>query len=53
MKQASAQLGGVPSSETLYRLARLGILPVKRIGRRIIISQTQLDLWADTPSSAA
>jgi hypothetical protein len=40
MKQASAQLGGVPSSETLYRLARLGILPVKRIGRRIVISQT-------------
>jgi excisionase family DNA binding protein len=52
MRQASEHLGGVPSAETLYRLAKTGNLPVKRIGRKVVISQAQLDLWADTPGDA-
>ena len=52
MKQASEQLGGVPSAATLYRLAADGHLPAKRIGRKLVISQAQLDLWADLPGSA-
>jgi len=47
MKQASEHLGGAPSAETLYRLAREGFLPVRVIGRRILISQTRLDEWAN------
>jgi hypothetical protein len=43
MRQASEHLGGVPSAETLYRLAREGHLPVKRIGRRTVISDVRLD----------
>jgi excisionase family DNA binding protein len=52
MRQASEQLGGVPSAATLYRLAADGHLPTKRIGRKLVISQAQLDLWADTPGNA-
>jgi excisionase family DNA binding protein len=52
MPQASDHLGGVPSAETLYRLAREGHLPVKVIGRRILISERRLDEWADTPGDA-
>ena len=47
MRQASEVLGGTPSAETLYRLAREGHLPVKRIGRRIVISEMRLDEWAN------
>src|ERR1022692_4496739 len=43
MHQASEQLGGVPSAATLYRLAADGHLPAKRIGRKLVISQAQLD----------
>jgi excisionase family DNA binding protein len=49
MAGASERLGGMPSPETLYRLAREGHLPVRRIGRRIVISERLLDEWADTP----
>ena len=52
MRQASEYLGGVPSSETLYRLAREGHLPVKRIGRRLVISDVRLDEWANEPGDA-
>jgi excisionase family DNA binding protein len=52
MRQASEQLGGVPSAATLYRLAADGHLPAKRIGRKLVISQAQLDLWANTPGDA-
>ena len=37
MAEASKHCGGVPSAETLYRLARDGHLPVRRIGRRLVI----------------
>jgi len=47
IRQASEHLGGVPSAETLYRLARTGHLPVRRIGRRLVISERRLDEWAD------
>jgi hypothetical protein len=47
MAQASEHLGGVPSTETLYRLARAGHLPCRRIGRRLVISDRRLDEWAD------
>jgi excisionase family DNA binding protein len=47
MQEASAALGGVPSSETLRRLAAEGHLPVKRIGRRLVISENRLAEWAD------
>jgi excisionase family DNA binding protein len=47
MAEASEHLGGVPSPETLYRLAREGHLPVRRIGRKIVISDRRLDEWAD------
>lgn len=52
MRQASEHLGGVPSAETLYRLAREGHLPVKRIGRRTVISDVRLDEWANEPGDA-
>ena len=52
MPQASEHLGGVPSPETLYRLAREGHLPVKRIGRRLVISDVRLDEWANEPGDA-
>jgi excisionase family DNA binding protein len=48
MPEASAHCGGVPSSETLYRLAREGHLPVRRIGRRLVISERLLDQWIDS-----
>ena len=48
MPEASAHCGGVPSSETLYRLARDGHLPVRRIGRRLVISERLLDQWIDS-----
>ena len=47
MKEASEALGGTPSPETLYRLARDGHLPVRRIGRRTVISETRLEEWAN------
>jgi excisionase family DNA binding protein len=46
--EASAHCGGVPSAETLYRLARTGHLPVRRIGRRLVISERLLDEWIDS-----
>lgn len=52
MRQASEHLGGAPSAETLYRLAREGFLPVKVIGRRILISERRLNEWADEPGDA-
>lgn len=52
MRQASEHLGGVPSAETLYRLARDGHLPVKVIGRRKVISDVRLDEWANEPGDA-
>ncbi len=52
MRQASEHLGGVPSAETLYRLAREGHLPVKRIGRRLVISEVLLATWANEPGDA-
>jgi Helix-turn-helix domain len=52
LPQASRHLGGVPSAETLYRLAREGHLPVKIIGRRIVISQYRLDEWANAVGNA-
>jgi len=48
MTEASLHCGGVPSPETLYRLARDGHLPVRRIGRRLVISERLLDLWIDS-----
>jgi predicted DNA-binding transcriptional regulator AlpA len=48
MPEASAHCGGVPSPETLYRLAREGHLPVRRIGRRLVISDRLLDQWIDS-----
>ena len=47
MPEASVHCGGVPSSETLYRLAREGHLPIRRIGRRLVISERLLDQWID------
>jgi hypothetical protein len=32
----------------LYRLAREGHLPVRRIGRRLVISERLLDQWIDS-----
>jgi excisionase family DNA binding protein len=52
MREASEQLGGVPSAATLYRLAADGHLPAKRIGRKLVISQAQLEAWANTPGDA-
>jgi hypothetical protein len=48
MAKASKHCGGVPSAETLYRLARDGHLPVRRIGRRLVISDRLLDEWIDS-----
>jgi hypothetical protein len=48
MPEASVHCGGVPSPETLYRLAREGHLPVRRIGRRLVISERLLDQWVDS-----
>jgi hypothetical protein len=48
MTEASVHCGGVPSPETLYRLARTGHLPVRRIGRRLVISERLLDAWIDS-----
>jgi excisionase family DNA binding protein len=48
MPEASIHCGGVPSPETLYRLAREGHLPVRRIGRRLVISERLLDEWIDS-----
>jgi excisionase family DNA binding protein len=47
MAQASEHLGGVPSRETLYRLAHEGHLPVRRIGRKLVISERRLEEWAN------
>ena len=46
MAEASERLGHV-SEATLYRLSREGHLPVRRIGRKILISELRLDEWAD------
>ncbi|MBF6556743.1 MAG: helix-turn-helix domain-containing protein [Acidimicrobiales bacterium] len=48
MPEASLHCGGVPSPETLYRLAREGQLPVRRIGRRLVLSERLLDEWIDS-----
>ncbi len=47
MSEASAHCGGHPSPATFYRLAQDGHLPVRRIGRRIVISDRLLDEWVD------
>lgn len=46
MQEAAAQAGHV-SAETLYRLAREGHLPVRRIGRKVVISERLLHEWID------
>jgi excisionase family DNA binding protein len=46
MREASDYLGNV-SESTLRRLAREGHLPVRRIGRKLVISHRRLDEWAD------
>ena len=46
MREASERLGHL-SEATLYRLAREGHLPVRRIGRKILISDIRLDEWAN------
>jgi len=52
MPEASDELGGTPSAKTLYRLAREGHLPVKRIGRKLVISSKQLAEWENEPGDA-
>ncbi len=47
MNEASEHCGGRPSAATLYRLAKDGHLPVRRIGRRLVISDRLLDEWID------
>jgi excisionase family DNA binding protein len=51
MQEAADYLGNI-SAETLFRLAREGHLPVKRIGRRTVISERRLDEWANQPGDA-
>lgn len=46
MEEAAARLGHI-SARTLYRLAAEGHLPVRRVGRKIVISEKRLDEWAD------
>lgn len=46
MEEAATRLGHI-SADTLYRLAREGHLPVRRVGRKIVISEKRLDEWAD------
>lgn len=48
MKEAAEHCGGRPSAATLYRLAKDGNLPVRRIGRRVVISDRLLDEWIDS-----
>jgi predicted DNA-binding transcriptional regulator AlpA len=48
MAQASDHCGGKPSAATFYRLAADGHLPVRRIGRRLVISERLLDDWIDS-----
>jgi excisionase family DNA binding protein len=48
MSEASEHCGGTPSAATLYRLARDGHLPVRRIGRKLVISDRLLDQWVDS-----
>jgi hypothetical protein len=48
LTEASEHCGGRPSTATLYRLAREGHLPVRRIGRRLVISSRLLDDWIDS-----
>lgn len=46
LPEAAERLGHI-SPETLYRLAREGNLPVRRIGRRVVIAERRLDEWAE------
>lgn len=46
MEEAAERLGHI-TARTLYRLAAEGNLPVRRIGRKILISEKRLDEWAD------
>ncbi len=48
LAEASEHCGGRPSTATFYRLAREGHLPVRRIGRRLVISERLLDEWIDS-----
>lgn len=50
MEEAADRLGHI-SADTLYRLARAGLLPVRRIGRRVVISEKRLDEWAEREGS--
>lgn len=46
MEEAAERLGHI-TARTLYRLAGDGHLPVRRIGRKIVISEKRLDEWAE------
>jgi excisionase family DNA binding protein len=46
MTEAAEHVGHV-TPRTLYRLASEGNLPVRRVGRKIVISEKRLDEWAD------
>ena len=40
-------LDGAVGRSTLYKALRLGLLPHKRLGRRILISRTRLMQWLE------
>ena len=46
MAEAAERAGHI-SPDTLYRLARDGHLPVRRIGRKLVISERRLQEWID------
>jgi len=48
LSEATVHCGGRPSEATLRRLAKDGHLPVRRIGRRLVISERLLDEWIDS-----
>jgi len=52
MRQAAQRLGNI-SEATLYRLARDGELPVRRIGRKVVVSVRNLERWADETDAPA
>ncbi len=44
--EETAQALGI-SSRHVYRLVYDGTLPVKRIGRRVLVSRRALEVWAE------
>lgn len=46
MTEAAERLGHI-SPDTLYRLNREGKLPTRKVGRKIVISEKNLDDWAE------